>query len=485
MKILTFCLFYTFLFLSFLSRAELVPVNGMMESPRTFNGFVHFPSNYDPVNVQGYPLLIAFHGLGECGDATINNGDGTYSLDMDILSKTSNVGPARLIRDGLWDESLPMIVLAPQLPAGSSGICGMYKDRYEKIYNHAIANYNVDLDRVYVTGLSQGGNGTYNVLRDRPDTIAAAVPIAAWYPQEFDCEAIHHIAVWAFHGDQDKTVGYNSGKSAIDKKLNGCGDPDYPPRYPAKLTSFAGIGHNSWDGAYGVKEDHVFRDGNGDIIAVKNYFLELAYDHLDSHVDAAGNYGGDGYYYHYNEFGRYVVYHWLLSFSRNADDSPGPGDGQYLLLSGEDVHWDAFRIFRDTLWQGDYDLPAMGVDTLVVYMKNLGVTPLSKLYIHLNDAVNKKDLGFNVENYASIGDDWVRIAIPLADFVALGVDIRHFHSARLFIGPNASMAMAVDEIRFEGPANSFVLFGRDYRSQAFKANGNLSAAEATGEDVGD
>ncbi|ABC28049.1 hypothetical protein HCH_01173 [Hahella chejuensis KCTC 2396] len=80
---------------------------------------MHFPTDYDPLREEGYSLLISFHGLGECGDATVNNGDGTYSLNMQILNKVAGAGVPKMIRDGVWETSSPMIVLAPQLPAGA------------------------------------------------------------------------------------------------------------------------------------------------------------------------------------------------------------------------------------------------------------------------------------------------------------------------------------------------------------------------------
>lgn len=558
--------------------ADFVPVNGEMESPKTLNALVHFPVDYDPGRAEGYPLLIALHGKGKCGDATIDNGDGTYSLDMSILNRAAAEGAPRMIRDDLWDNELPFIVLAPQIPPSKTGNCGMYKDRYETIYDHATLNYNVDLDRVYVTGLSLGGNGAYTIIAERPDTIAAAVPVAAWYPKEFSCEAINHIGVWAFHGDQDSTVGYNSGKHVVDQKLNGCVDQGVPLKYPAKLTSFAGIGHNSWNGAYGIKEYHTFYDNDGNVTDIKHYYLELAYDHSDPDGDAAGNYGGDGYYYHYNEFGRHVVYHWLLSFTKadgtpnnapvwdsvenpiatigevssltlfatDADGdpltlsltnqppsfisfsdqgsgqgvltfAPTPGhagtydlalqavdskgaatpldlvltvqepsdsnDGYFLNITGSQVSWAQFRLFKESLWSGDYDLTAMGHQELVFFVQNRSPEVMDRLAVYLNDSVAKKDIGFPVNHYATVGEQWTRVSIPLGDFASKGLDPSHFHSFRLLFGNHDSVDLAVDEVKFTGGAEDFVLYGQAHRSAAYRANGALNAAEIEGPDV--
>jgi poly(3-hydroxybutyrate) depolymerase len=554
--------------------AAFTPINGKMASPKTLNAMVHLPEGYDPGDSQGYPLLIALHGNGKCGDASVANGDGSYSLDMNILNKAISEGAPKMIRDGLWDNTLPFIVLAPQLPPNAKNECGMHKDRYEMIYKHATENFNVNLNKVYITGLSQGGNGTYNIIKDRPDTIAAAVPIAAWFPHTFNCEAIKDIGVWAFHGDQDKKVGYKSGQHVVDVKLNGCAAAGTPLNHPAKLTSFAGVAHDSWDGAYGVKPMHSFADGSK-----RHYYLELAYDHNDPNIDAAGNFGDDGYYYHYNEFGRHLLYRWLLSFTKPTLDGPnqpplfnelgpvalqegetlaldvsavdpegealtleliedatgfasfvdngnssgsltlspgagsqgsyalrlratdpggesddlvvslqveqnaGAGDGKYLRLSGENISWNQFRLFKDSLWSGDFDLLAMGQQRLVLHLKNLGQSPLDKLHIQLNDSVNNKDYGVALADFAILDNDWTRVEIPLGEFANRGVDLQHFLSLRLFFGPNASVDLAVDEIKFSGAGEDFVLFGAQHRSSAWRSNGNLNAAEVDGEDI--
>ena len=82
--------------------ATFTPVNGKMATPKTLNAMVHLPQGYDPNDSQGYPLLIAIHGDGKCGDASIANGDGSYSLDMNILNKAISEGAPKMIRDGLW-----------------------------------------------------------------------------------------------------------------------------------------------------------------------------------------------------------------------------------------------------------------------------------------------------------------------------------------------------------------------------------------------
>ena len=255
-----------------------IPVDGTQESPRTLNHFVSFPLDYDPSRPQGYPLLIFMHGLGERGDANGVDGAGNPTLDMEVLNRVLKKGPPHLIENGRWDDSLPFIVLSPQ-----NRVDSWYGGLQSQIYQHAVQNYHVDTDRVYVTGLSQGGNGVWLWLKDHPEWIAAAIPVAAW-GSGVDCAAVQHVAVWGFHGDADRRVTYNSGRSAVDA-LNACN-----PTHRARLTSYAGVAHNSWTRTY-------------------DNTMTSAYNHEDAADDGTGNLGGDGVYYQRD------IYRWLLSFS--------------------------------------------------------------------------------------------------------------------------------------------------------------------------
>ncbi len=254
---------------------KLIPVNGRILKPTTVNHYIHLPSGYNPADNKKYPLLFFFHGLGEKGNASVQV-DGVWTINESILSKVLRHGPPLLIKNSQWinDE---FIVVAPQSTGG-----GFSGSTIRPLYDYIVNSYKVDTNRFYTTGLSQGGNSTYNSLRDLPELISAAIPIAAWAPT-LDCEQIKHIAVWAFHGDKDTTVGYSSGKSAYTKVKN-CGTNFYP-----KFTSYAGVTHNSWTRTY-------------------NFSMASAYNHEDANDDATKNIGGDAVVYH-------DIYKWLLSFS--------------------------------------------------------------------------------------------------------------------------------------------------------------------------
>jgi predicted peptidase len=105
--------------------------------------------------------------------------------------------------------------------------------------------YKIDEQRIYLTGLSLGGFGTWSLAARYPDKWAAIVPICGGGNPEW-AEKIKHIPVWCFHGDQDKAVRVELSRRMIEA-LKAAGAS---PRY----TEYPGVGHNCWDLAYNTKE---------------------------------------------------------------------------------------------------------------------------------------------------------------------------------------------------------------------------------------
>src|SRR5206468_3124323 len=105
--------------------------------------------------------------------------------------------------------------------------------------------YKVDPKRVYLTGLSMGGYGTWSLATAYPDRWAAIVPVCgAGNPEK--AYRLKHVPCWCFHGDDDKAVPVRRSRDMIlALKLAG-GQPRYD--------EYAGVGHNSWDQAYGTPE---------------------------------------------------------------------------------------------------------------------------------------------------------------------------------------------------------------------------------------
>ena len=108
------------------------------------------------------------------------------------------------------------------------------------------SKYRVDQDRVYLTGLSLGGYGSWRLAADHPERFAAVAPICGGGNTE-DAEKLKSLPIWVFHGDQDTAVPFRRSVDMVDaiKKAGGT---------KVRLTTMEHIGHNCWSAAYATPE---------------------------------------------------------------------------------------------------------------------------------------------------------------------------------------------------------------------------------------
>ncbi len=105
--------------------------------------------------------------------------------------------------------------------------------------------YNLDDQRLYITGLSMGGYGTWDVIARYPKLFAAAVPVCGGGDEAL-ASKMKDIPIWCFHGGADPTVPPDRSRNMIKAIKEAGGDPKY--------TEYPGVGHNSWDKAYSEPE---------------------------------------------------------------------------------------------------------------------------------------------------------------------------------------------------------------------------------------
>ena len=106
--------------------------------------------------------------------------------------------------------------------------------------------YPIDHTRIYITGVSMGGFGTWDLLARLPYRFAAAVPICGGGDIDI-IEKIKHVPIWAFHGADDETVPPEGTRKLIQELWDAGAYPGF--------TEFPGVGHTSWHQAY--KEPHL------------------------------------------------------------------------------------------------------------------------------------------------------------------------------------------------------------------------------------
>ncbi|GAA3602923.1 dienelactone hydrolase family protein [Flavivirga amylovorans] len=195
-----------------------------------FGHYIYTPSDYNSDSFE-YPLLIFLHGSGERGNSETN---------PDILNKVLVNGPPKLIAKNEWSPKYPMLVASPQLPSGNWN-----PEDIHDFIAYLIANYKVNTKRIYLTGLSLGGFGSFNYIsRYGSEAYTAAIVPIAGGGSKNSGDKFTTIPVWAFHGDNDNVVSHNKSIDMVNA-INTAN-----PNTPAKLTIYPGVKHNSWARTY-------------------------------------------------------------------------------------------------------------------------------------------------------------------------------------------------------------------------------------------
>ncbi|MBM4172580.1 MAG: phospholipase [Ignavibacteria bacterium] len=183
----------------------------------SINYLLYLPKDYS--EKEKYPLMLFLHGAGERGN------------NLELVKKH---GPPKLIEQG---KDFPFVIISPQCP---SDVRWNTKTLIALI-DEIVENYKIDKNRIYVTGLSMGGNGTWRLATEIADRLAAIIPICGW-GDPFDICSIGNLPVWAFHGEKDVVVQSSSSQILIDR-LKFC-------KGNAKLTIYPEAGHDSWTATY-------------------------------------------------------------------------------------------------------------------------------------------------------------------------------------------------------------------------------------------
>ena len=180
---------------------------------------LYLPEEYAGDTSKKWPLLIFLHGSGESGED---------------VNKVKVHGPPKLVEQG---RKFPFIVVSPQAPPRA----GWRPDIFKVMLDDLKKKYRVDHDRVYLTGLSMGGFGTWNISEKYPDDFAAIAPVCGG-GDETRVWRLRHMPVWCFHGAKDDVVL----PAQSERMVNGVKQFNDNVRY----TLYPDANHNSWDTTY-------------------------------------------------------------------------------------------------------------------------------------------------------------------------------------------------------------------------------------------
>ena len=236
--------FKTFCFASFLAIQLFSATNSyaQKQTARKTNknvGYLEYlPSGYHKNSEN--PVIIFLHGTGEKGNGTSE------------IHKVAYHGPPKLIKKGKWPSNYPFIVISPQL---SSKYDQWPTSIVDGIVEYVKSKYKVDEDRIYLTGLSLGGAGTWSYAADYPGKVAAIAPIAGWGPNS-KASKMKDVPVWAFHGNADGIVDISGTRNMINA-LNRCKPK---PAVKPKFTVYSRVGHDSWTRTYDRSTGHNIYD---------------------------------------------------------------------------------------------------------------------------------------------------------------------------------------------------------------------------------
>ena len=182
------------------------------------------PKDYDAHAEKEWPLLLFLHGAGERGE--------------DINLVAVHGPPKRIAKEPEIAAKCPFIVVSPQCHTDrywSPAQLHLLLDEIEK-------QYKVDKKRIYVTGLSMGGFGTWMLTADRPERFAAAAPICGGYDPS-QAEKFVNTPLWAFHGEADSLVPVKLTQDMV-KAIEDAGGKK------VKMTLYPGVNHDSWTQTY-------------------------------------------------------------------------------------------------------------------------------------------------------------------------------------------------------------------------------------------
>jgi predicted peptidase len=189
---------------------------------RELHYLLFLPSTY-AVHPQRWPLMLFLHGAGERGD------------DLQLVKRH---GVAKIVEE---QPAFPLLVVSPQCPPTEAWAPEPLLALLDDIEQH----YDVDPERLYVTGLSMGGFGTWAVAIAAPDRFAAIAPICGG--GDPSCVGVlRRLPVWAFHGARDLIVPLQRTVEMVEA-LRQCGGN-------VRFTVYPKAGHDAWTATYANPE---------------------------------------------------------------------------------------------------------------------------------------------------------------------------------------------------------------------------------------
>jgi predicted peptidase len=188
----------------------------------TLHYVVSLPRQYAQIS-QRWPVILYLHGAGDRGN------------NLDFVKRQ---GPPYVAEH---QPDFPFIVVSPQLPA-TEDVWAAYDVALIRLMENVLRHYRADRSRIYLTGISMGGMGTWQLAKENPDYFAAIAPLAGWTDLEW-ATILTRTPIWVFHGARDDVVPLSMSEKMVEALRAAGGNPKF-----AILTDMDhGIGPTVWN----------------------------------------------------------------------------------------------------------------------------------------------------------------------------------------------------------------------------------------------
>ena len=188
---------------------------------------LYLPPGYEESAEAKWPMILFLHGAGERGSD---------------LEQVKVNGIPRNLQDG---TNLPFIVVSPQCPKDTDWCDSLMLDGLNALLDELITTCRVDVDRIYLTGLSMGGGGTWKLGAMNAERFAALAPVCGYGDGEW-ASRLRRMPIWVFHGALDDVVNPEESQGMVDA-INKAGGN-------VKFTLYPDANHNSWTATYNNPE---------------------------------------------------------------------------------------------------------------------------------------------------------------------------------------------------------------------------------------
>jgi predicted peptidase len=182
-----------------------------------FNYLLFLPEDYRKTRKK-WPLILFLHGAGESGSD---------------LAKVKTNGIPKIVETR---KDFPFIAVSPQCPGR-----GWNVDALNALLDDIVRNYKVDKNRIYLTGLSMGGYGTWSLAAAHPERFAAIAPVCGG-GNPADAPKLKKLPIWIFHGAKDPLVPLKRSEEMVEAIKAAGGN--------VKLSVYPEAGHDSWTETY-------------------------------------------------------------------------------------------------------------------------------------------------------------------------------------------------------------------------------------------